>query len=66
MPETAKRLDRFILCRINLASAQCPKPPAMESKKTIYAGVGHNSWDMTYDGSAGHDPFAWMLGFKKP
>jgi hypothetical protein len=46
--------------------AMCPKPPAMESKKTIYPGVGHDSWTMTYDGSAGHDIYTWMLGFKKP
>lgn len=44
----------------------CPHPPALESKKTIYPGVGHDSWDQTYDGSAGYDVFAWMLGFKKP
>lgn len=46
--------------------AACPKPPAMESKKTIYPGVDHNSWDMTYNGSAGHDIYTWMLGFSKP
>lgn len=46
--------------------AECPKPPAMESKKTIYPDVGHNSWDMTYNGSAGHDIYTWLLGFKKP
>jgi predicted peptidase len=45
--------------------AGCPAPPALESKKTIYPGVGHDSWTMTYDGSAGHDIFTWMLGFKK-
>lgn len=46
--------------------AACPKPPALESKKTIYPGVGHNSWDMTYDGSKGHDIYTWFLGFSKP
>jgi predicted peptidase len=45
--------------------AGCPKPPALESKKTIYPGVKHNSWDMTYSGMAGHDIYTWMLGFKK-
>jgi hypothetical protein len=45
--------------------AACPHPPALESKKTIYPDVGHNSWDMTYSGSAGHDVFTWMLGFTK-
>lgn len=43
--------------------ATCPSPPALENKKTIYPGVGHNSWDMTYDLSAGHDIYTWMLGF---
>lgn len=43
--------------------ATCPQPPARPSQKTIYPGVGHNSWDMTYDLSAGHDIYAWMLQF---
>jgi hypothetical protein len=43
--------------------AGCPSPPAQEVKKTIYPGVGHNSWDRTYDGSEGHDIFEWMLQF---
>jgi hypothetical protein len=34
-------------------------------KKTIYPGVGHNSWDRTYDGSAGHDVFEWLLQFTR-
>lgn len=41
--------------------ADCPSPPRKETKKTIYPGVDHNSWDRTYDGSAGHDIYAWML-----
>jgi predicted peptidase len=45
--------------------AQCPAPPAREVKKTIYPGVGHNSWDRTYDGSAGHDVFEWLLQFTR-
>jgi hypothetical protein len=44
----------------------CPHPPALESKKTIYPNVGHDSWDMTYDLSAGNDVFTWMLGFQHP
>jgi len=39
----------------------CPSPPAKENTKTPLPGVDHNSWDMTYDLSAGHDPFTWML-----
>lgn len=44
--------------------AGCPQPPASPSQKTIYPGVGHNSWDMTYDLSAGHDIYTWMLQFR--
>jgi predicted esterase len=43
--------------------AGCPSPPAKENKKTIYPGVGHDSWDQTYDLSAGNDIYTWMLGF---
>jgi hypothetical protein len=41
--------------------ATCASPPRKEAKKTIYAGVDHGSWDRTYDLSAGHDIYAWML-----
>jgi predicted peptidase len=33
-----------------------------ELRLTIYPGVGHDSWTRTYDGSAGHDIYAWLLG----
>jgi len=46
--------------------AQCPKPPALETKKIIYPGVGHNSWDQTYNLSAGHDIYSWFLAHPKP
>ena len=39
---------------------QCDPAP-VDAKLTIYPGVGHNSWDMTYNLSAGHDPYAWLL-----
>ncbi len=44
--------------------AQCPN--RREAKKTIYPGVGHNSWSQTYSLSAGHDIYAWLLGFTRP
>ena len=28
---------------------------------TVYPGVGHDSWDRTYDLSAGHDIYSWLL-----
>lgn len=37
--------------------------PAPDVQMTIYPGVGHNAWRRTYDGSAGYDVFAWMLGY---
>lgn len=44
----------------------CPSPPRKEVKKTIYSGVKHDSWSRTYDLSAGHDPYAWLLTHEKP
>jgi hypothetical protein len=41
--------------------AGCPSPPRKDAIKTIYPGVGHDSWDETYDLSAGHDIYAWLL-----
>ncbi|PCC73796.1 hypothetical protein [Nannocystis exedens] len=35
-----------------------PKP---DVEMVIYPGVGHDSWTKTYDLSAGHDIYAWML-----
>jgi predicted peptidase len=46
--------------------AACPKPPALDTDKTIYPGVGHNSWDQTYDLSSNHDIYAWFLAHPKP
>lgn len=40
---------------------QCDDPPAIDARLTIYPGVGHDSWTMTYDLSAGHDIYAWLL-----
>ena len=45
---------------------QCPSPPLIEAKLTIYPGVKHDSWTKTYDLSAGHDIYAWLLKFKHP
>lgn len=40
-----------------------PKP---EADMVIYPGVGHDSWTQTYNGSAGHDIYAWLLEHYKP
>ena len=41
--------------------AACPVPSRKDAIKTIYPGVGHNSWDQTYNLSSGHDIYSWML-----
>jgi predicted esterase len=41
----------------------CPKPPKLDAQYTVYPGVGHDSWSRTYDLSAGHDIYTWMLMF---
>jgi predicted esterase len=42
----------------------CPAP-RKDVQYTVYPGVGHDSWSRTYDLSAGHDIYAWLLGFTR-
>lgn len=44
----------------------CTDPAPVEAKITIYPGVGHNSWDMTYDPEGPNDIYSWMLGYQHP
>lgn len=44
---------------------QCDPAPR-DTRMTIYPGVGHNSWRRTYDLSAGHDIYQWMLTHRLP
>jgi predicted peptidase len=44
----------------------CSNPAAVDAEVTIYPGVGHNSWDMTYDLSSGNDIYSWLLGHSHP
>lgn len=37
-------------------------PDRRDARLTIYEGVAHNSWARTYDLSAGHDIYTWLLG----
>ena len=37
--------------------------PRREAELTVYAGIDHDSWTGTYDESAGHDIYEWLLGF---
>lgn len=43
----------------------CPSPPRRDLRVTVYPGVGHNSWAETYDLSAGHDIYAWLLSQRR-
>jgi predicted peptidase len=40
----------------------CP-PPQSDAELTVYPGVDHDSWTRTYDLSAGHDVYDWLLGY---
>lgn len=43
-------MQKFIAC-----------PNRKDVRYTVYPGVSHDSWTRTYDGSAGHDIYAWLL-----
>jgi hypothetical protein len=40
---------------------RCQPPPAEPARLTVYGGAGHEVWSRTYDGSGGHDIYAWLL-----
>ncbi|MCF6262198.1 MAG: hypothetical protein L3J24_01185 [Xanthomonadales bacterium] len=42
----------------------CQSPTAVDVSMVIYPGVGHNSWRRTYDLSAGHDIYNWLLIYR--
>lgn len=46
--------------------AGCTDPSPIDAEKTIYPGVGHNSWSRTYDLSAGHDIYTWLMSHTNP
>ncbi len=39
----------------------CDPPPVEPARITVYRAAGHEVWSRTYDGSAGHDIYAWLL-----
>jgi predicted peptidase len=39
----------------------CTDPPPAEVKLNVYPDDDHECWSQTYDGSAGHDVFRWLL-----
>ena len=50
--------------RVPVTGLQACSPPR-DVEMVIFPGVGHNSWDMTYDGSGGHDIYSWMLSKRR-
>jgi hypothetical protein len=44
-----------------VAAIQACDPPPQELQLTVYPAVDHNSWSRTYNLSAGHDVYAWLL-----
>jgi predicted peptidase len=39
----------------------CRDPFPVDVRLTIYPRAGHDAWTQTYDLSAGHDVYAWLL-----
>ena len=39
----------------------CTSPRPVDLRLTIYPRAGHDAWSRTYDLSAGHDVYAWLL-----
>lgn len=50
---------------VNNLNNTCNPRANPAAKLTLYEGVGHDSWGRTYDGSAGHDIYTWLLSFTK-
>ena len=52
---------------VNMVAAlnACSPGPSVPPRLTIYPGVGHDSWTRTYDGTAGHDIYTWLLGYHR-
>jgi predicted peptidase len=39
----------------------CTGADSVEMELTVYPDADHDAWSRTYDGSAGHDIYAWLL-----
>src|SRR5919201_6773669 len=44
-----------------VTAIQACDPPPEKLQLTVYPGVDHNSWSRTYNLSAGHDVYSWLL-----
>lgn len=40
---------------------ECTDPPSVDVRLTVYPEADHDAWSRTYDLSAGHDIYAWLL-----
>ena len=45
---------------------RCTDPRPSELSLTVYPDADHDAWTRTYDRSAGHDIYAWMLEHTSP
>jgi predicted peptidase len=43
----------------------CRDPAPVDLRLTVYPDVGHGGWSPTYDLSAGHDIYAWLLSHRR-
>jgi predicted peptidase len=43
----------------------CTNPSPVDLRLTIYPRTDHDAWTRTYDLSAGHDVYAWLLGHER-
>jgi hypothetical protein len=41
-------------------------PTPVDVRLTVYPRTDHDAWSRTYDLSAGHDIYAWLLGNEHP
>ncbi len=53
--------DKFVMPLL----IACPQPRE-DQQFTLYPNVGHDAWSQTFDLSAGHDVYAWLLANPKP
>jgi predicted peptidase len=44
----------------------CTDPTPVDARLTMYPRAGHDAWSRTYDLSAGHDVYAWLLEHEHP
>ena len=44
---------------LNNCNPECKEAPLL----TLYPDAGHNAWVRTYNGTAGHDIFSWLLKY---